>query len=203
MTRICGIDFLESASHAADEAATADGGNHHFEIGNLFQQFQPYRALSRDDCRVVEGVHESQPLGGAAAESFLASLVVVCPVQNHVRAVAASRHHLVQRSRHRHAYLGRDSSFAGVEGNSLGVIARRSRDQAALALRSGQGENLVERPPFLVRTCHLQVLKLQENIVVNEFGEHLRAGAGRDEYRIADPLACFLHFLQADHEPFQ
>ena len=66
-----------------------------------------------------------------------------------------------------------------------------------------EGENLVERSPLLVGACHLQVLKLEEDAVVDEFGKRVGVGAGRDEYGAADPLSRFLNFLQRKHEPFQ
>ena len=63
-----GVGLFERAGDAADEPAAADGNDHGFQVGNLFQQFQADGALAGDDLRVVEGMDEGAALferGGA------------------------------------------------------------------------------------------------------------------------------------------
>ena len=134
----------------------------------------------------------------AAAQGLVAGLVVAGAVQDDFCAIAAGGGDLDQRRGQGHDDLGADAERGGVEGDALGVVAGAGRDDAALALRLGEGEQLVECAALLEGAGALKVFQLEVEGQAGQFGEMVREVAGRDMDGFADARARRLDAGEGD-----
>ena len=124
-----------------------------------------------------------------AAQGLFAGLVVARPVEDDLGPVPARGGHFDLRRGQRHDDLGANPQRCRVEGDALGVVVGAGRDDAALALGLAQGQQLVQRAPFLEGARALQVLKLQVQRQPGQLGKVVGELAGRDVDGFADARA--------------
>ena len=90
----------------------------------MLEQLKADGSLPVDDRRVVKRVNKGQCFQIADTERLVAGLIVVCPVQDHVGAVAPRRLDLRQRRALRHDHGRAYTKKRGRAGDTLGVITR-------------------------------------------------------------------------------
>src|SRR6266403_1641970 len=116
-----GIRLFQRAGDAPNQPSATDRDDDGFEIGMLFDKLQADSALPGDDGVVIEGMHEGEMLGLTAADGLFESFVVICAVQNYIRAVATRCRDLDQRRGQGHANLGADADRKSTRLNSSHV----------------------------------------------------------------------------------
>ena len=105
-----------------------------FDIGKLLEDFEADGALAGDDFFVVEGMDEGELLLLLQARGLVAGLVVICAMQDHLRAEAAGGGDLHQRRGLGHDDAGADAEARRVKGDALRMIAGACSDDAVGAL---------------------------------------------------------------------
>ena len=111
--------------------------------GTCSSKFEADGALAGDDFGVVEGMDEGAAFFDAAAQGFVAGLVVAGAVEDDFSAIAARGGDFDLRRGQRHDDLGANAARGGVEGDALSMIAGAGGDDAALALSLAEREQLV------------------------------------------------------------
>ena len=140
----------------------------------LAQDLGADRALSGDDQRVVERVHQGQAaLRGQGLGAGLRFRVAVAG-QHHLRAQLAHGLDLDLGGGLRHDDHGADPEVAGGERDALRVVARTRRHHAPRAFLHAQVRDAVVRAADLVAEHGLEVLALQEHGVAEAAGEARR-----------------------------
>jgi hypothetical protein len=173
-----GLHFLDGAGDAADEAAAADGDDDGFEVFDLLEEFEADGSLPCHDERVVEGMDEGHALLFAEAGGFGAGLVVVAAVENDFGSEAAGGGDFDERRGEWHDDDRANASAGGVVGDALRVVAGAGGDDSAGGLLVGEHGDLVEGSALFEAARHLQVFKLEEDVLAGHAGEHLGVGAG-------------------------
>src|SRR6201998_1527470 len=178
--------FFDGAGYAADQASATDRGHDGFKVWMLLEKFEADRALASDDSVVIERVDEGHASFLAAPDSLFAGFVVVGAVQNDFSAIAARGRDFDERRGQRHDDQGADSEFAGVVGNTLGVVSSRGCDHTARTFFGTEQEQFVERAPLLESAGALQVIELEVNVVGGGLRKRLGARARREIDGTAD-----------------
>ena len=146
---------------AGGEPASADRDDHRLEVGNLLQELQTDRSLSRDHLLVLEGVEEGRVLGLGVVERGGERLLERLAVQLRLRTVVPRRFDLRHRRVVRHEDAREHAGLARRPGNRLAVVARARGDDAGGVLLRAQKRDLVDRAADLESAGALEVLGLR------------------------------------------
>ncbi len=146
-----------------DEPAAADGHDDGVDLGAGVEEFEADRALPGDDARVVERVDERQPALGDQFVDTLRGIVEGGAVEDDLGAESARGSDFGERRALGHDDDRRHAERPGGEGDTLRVVARRLRDDAARALVVGQVDHAVEGAAHLEGAADLRVLGFEEH----------------------------------------
>ena len=69
----------------------------------------------------------------------------------------------------------------------------------ALGLRFGENQQAIKGSPLFKRTCHLQVLQLEEDSIARHPANRLGIGTRGEIDRVPNPLARRLYVLKCNH----
>src|SRR5207245_3382872 len=144
-------------------------------------------------------MYECEVLGLTAADRLFESFVVICAVQNYIRAVPARCRDLDQRRGQGHANLGADAELAGVVGHALRVISGRGRDHTLRTFFGAQREQLVQRAALFESAGALEVVEFQIDGVGGGLGKGLRTCARRKIDGAANAAQGRLDVIESDH----
>ena len=192
---------LDRDRDAGDEPAASDRHQHRLQVGLLLEQLERDRALARDHRLVVERMDGDQAALLLDLERVGVGLVEIVAEENDLGAVLARVRNLDQRRSPRHDDGRRDALARRVVGDRLRVVARGGGDDAALARRGRELQDLVEGAALLEGAGHLQVLELEAGARPAVPRHRLGAGAGGEVDAAADALARLLDVPQLGHEP--
>jgi hypothetical protein len=154
--------------------------NHHrLRVGNLLDELEPDRPLSRDHDGVLEGVDERRARlvdvrlrGGEGVLEALAA-------HDQLGAVGAAGLDLRHRRVLRHVDAGGNPRLPRGPGNGLAVVAGACRDHADGALVVVEQRDPVDGAADLEGAGPLEVLRLQPDVPPCDPRERLRAVDGR------------------------
>ena len=99
--------------------------------GMLSQQLHPDRALTRDDVRIIEGVHHDEAAALCQRPGMSTRRVETITFQHNLAAKAANRFDLDRWRRGRHHYDRANAKTTGRKRYSLGMITGGSADHPA------------------------------------------------------------------------
>ncbi len=162
------IQRLRVGRDAADQSAAADGHEDRVDTVavRLAQDFHGDRALAGDHVRIVERMHEDQPALARELDGALIGLVVLIAVQHDFGAQIGDRLHLDVGRRQRHDDDRRNAASARAERHTLGMVAGRCADHAALRADRRQLGDLVVGAANFERKHRLEVFTLEEHAIV-------------------------------------
>ena len=174
-----GSVFLEPHGDAGDQATAPDGHDDGAHAGTaLLAQFHPHCSLSGDGAHVVEGVHVDRAGGCGIVEGGGAGLVVVGSGQHQVDPGAPDGDDAVPLLAWRGSgdeHLAVDAQRSAAERHPLCMVAGAGAGHTETLLGRGERADQVVRPTDLVRAPDLEVLALQPDVGVQDFGEPLTA----------------------------
>ncbi len=178
-----GAQILHVGANTGNEAAPAHGDEDGVDAILLPKDFHPDGALSCDHFRIIIGVDEDElPLLGDHS-CVGTGLVVGVPVKDRLRLVALHCIHLDLGGGGRHDDDRGNPEPQRRERHPLGMVARRSRDDAVLPFFEGEACDLVVGPPELEGKDGLEVLPFQKDPVPQAFFQQwsrIQGGFGRD-----------------------
>ncbi len=194
-------DLLDVSGNAGNQAAAADRHEDRmYRAGVLAQDFHADGALAGDHVRIVERVHEGQLLFFFQRQRVVVGVGVGFAEQHHFHIRAAARLdrvHLHLRGGGRHHDDRAAAHARGRQRHTLRVIAGRSADHAALALRIAEVRHLVVGAANLEAEHALHVLALEINAVLvalrqgrrqfqRGFISHVVDACGQDFLQVVD-----------------
>ena len=183
-----GPQELDVGGDAGREAAAADGHEDGLDgLRVLLQDLHPHRALAGDDVRVVVGRHIGEAAVRAEDLCMARRLVETVAVDHGVAAARPHARHLDARGRARHHDGGDDAEPLAREGDALGVVAGRGRDDAALQRLARQARHLVVGAADLEGEDRLQVLALQQHPVAEPTRQPGQGVERRPDRDVVDP----------------
>src|SRR6266404_6908499 len=119
------VQTLESHRNPRDQPTASNWNHDYISLGKVFVYLQAKRSLAGDQMRIVKRMNVSQATFFAKLFCFLVSLIPDHSVQNHFRAICASRFNLRRRSVLGHYYNSAHSIELCRECDALRVIAGR------------------------------------------------------------------------------
>ena len=126
----CGADGFERERDACDQSAAADRHDNDVDVGNLFGDLQPDRALSRDNVLVVERVDKSVTVFVAQLQRAGVSVIVNAFHKAELRAVSARRFHFGNGRARRQTDKRFDAVFRRGKRYALRMVACGTGDNA-------------------------------------------------------------------------
>ena len=86
-----GTSRLHGGGHPGDEASASDADDDHIDVRHVLDQFEPERAVSGDDLRVVEGMHEGEAFHVSKTLHLRKRVTDVRAMEHDPRPVAEAR----------------------------------------------------------------------------------------------------------------
>ena len=126
-----GAERFQCKGNARDETATAYRYDNGFEVGQLFQHFEGYGALSGNHELVIEGVDKRVPVFVLQLYGFVVGIVIYAVYQAHLCPEALGSFYLRYGSSCRQAYQRFNAVFGGSEGYALRMVSCRAGNHAA------------------------------------------------------------------------
>ncbi len=160
----------------------------------LTEDLQRDGALTRDHVGVVERMDEGQGVFTFETERVEVGVRIAVAVQHDVAAVGPDSIDLESRGGHGHDDHRLAPEPLGCERHALGMISRRSTDDAASKLFCRQMRHLVIGASQLEAEYRLAVFALQEHLVRKTFGEASRGLQRRFDGDVVD--ACSQNLLK-------
>ena len=189
---------LHVGRHAGGEATAADRHEDRMERTRvLLQDLHRDGPLPRDHIRIVERVHEREPIALGQGHRIGVGVVVGIAVQDHLGAARLDRMHLHLRGRHRHHDDRPGAEPLGGQGHALRMVAGGSADHAAGELGRRERRHFVIGAAQLEGEDALHVLAFQQEGVVEPRGEvrrllqrrflrHVVDAGGQDLLQVVD-----------------
>ena len=180
----------------ARAAAAADRDDHHVDLRLLLEDLERDRGHSRDQARLVPGVHVAVAVGGGETFALLPGLVEVAPVLDDLRSERPDRLDLERVRPLGDAHRRRDAEEAGGVGDRLAVVPGRGGDQSALTLVGSQLRDEVDAAAHLEGADRLVVLVLHPDLRPDERLERRIAVERRRPQIGRDALARGAHVVE-------
>ena len=155
---------LDGKSHAGDQPAAAHRHDDRIHVGQLVQNLQSDGSLPRNDQLVIVGVDEGHAGFLLQFHRPVVGVVVGALDQLHLGSQPLGAFHLHDGGAVRHADHTADAHAGGRQGYPLGVVARRTGNDALGALFRGELADFVVGATHLETAGDLQVLGLQVQI---------------------------------------
>jgi hypothetical protein len=131
-----GLHRLDAGSDARNESATTDRDENGIDLATrLLENLETYRALARDNDRIVKRMHEKVAVLFFELARMRIGVIIGVAMQDNVAPKRAYGVDLDRRCRHRHDDGGFDvTPFCG-KRDSLRMVARRTADYAVGEVR--------------------------------------------------------------------
>lgn len=149
MMRMSGLQGLCRDGHAGDQTAATDRNDEHLKVRHRLQHLECDGALACDDQRIVVGMNQRQAAGAAMVARKLACFFERLAGNDDLRPVMPRVLDLHHRRANGHDDAGGNTEPLGVVGDTLCVIARRHRNDAARPRLGRQRAKAVERTALL------------------------------------------------------
>ena len=187
--------MLDRERDAADQTAAADGHDDRVDVGQLVEDLEPDRPLSRDDVVIVERMDERVAVLVFEFKRLVVGVVVDALDEADLGAEAFCRLDLGDGRDVGQTDQRLDAVVSRRERDALRVVARRAGDDSALFLLVGELRDLVVSASDLERTGDLEVLGLEEEINAAldvARGDHIRRTDRlfEDERGVVDFVEC-------------
>ena len=190
---------LDGKGNAGNQAAAAHRHNHGVQIGQLIQDFQTDGALACNHQFIVVGMDEGHPGFGLELDGLVVGVVVGARHQTDFGAQILGIFHLHDGGAVRHADNAFDPPAGGSQGHTLGVVARRTGDDAPAPLFFRELADLVVGAPHLETAGHLEVFGLEVEAAVPGQQRRLdQVGAACDLFQDKGGV---IDFIQCKHNP--
>jgi len=193
-----GTQALDVGGHPGSQPAAADGAEDGVDRAVvarvLAQDFHRHRALAGDHFRIVEGVDEGQLLGLFQFEGVGVGFVVGIAEQHDLAAAPLDGVDLDARRRGRHDDDRPAADLGRRQGHTLGVVACRGADDAALEFFGRKAGDLVVGAAQLEGKHRLHVFALEQDLVADADGKVRRQFERRFNRNVVN--LCVENFFQ-------
>ena len=193
-----GIDLLDARGHTGEQSAAAGRHDDDVRRGQVAEDLQTERALTRNDLGVVVRVQERGVLLLADLARPGIGIIIAVAREHNGRAVALGGLRLGDRRGLGHDDRGRDAEAVRGVGHALRVVSGgRGDDRAGLAALD-KGGDLVARAADLERAGLLAVFVLEIDIAARHGRERGRQVELRVVQHALEPLLRAFEVLQSD-----
>ena len=156
-----GIQHLRKRGNTRDQSTAAYRNQDIIHSGVFLYDLHGNTSLSRRDVFIVKRMNEGVPILFCQLPCILTGIVIDVSVQDNLRAVILRAVHLDQRSHRRHDDHHFAAELLSRIGDSLCMVACRSRDQTFLPRLIAHRTDLIISAAHLVGACLLHILRLQ------------------------------------------